>query len=195
MRRCVQYPLKRAESFDRFGVYPKLINQVEAMYQQKHPRRETEQHHGRVKYPVQQAAEPALPDGDAQIVFLAGMVNDVKIPEQTRLVADAVKYVIRKIVEEEKNYPRPPCFGRKLVGRKLVTGNVDNAGQQPKYRSESGAAKAEDDVCPRVLAIGEVICAADLRPIRFERNERRKNRNRDQGRTYHNLKLMQKTAR
>ena len=71
MRRCVEDPFDRAEPLDEFRVDPELIDQIESVHHDEHPRGETEQHHRRVKDPMQQSAEPALPDGDAQIVLLA----------------------------------------------------------------------------------------------------------------------------
>jgi len=49
---------------------------------------------------VRYARKPALPDGDAQIIFVRRMMNDVKIPEKPDFVADAVKPVISEIVNK-----------------------------------------------------------------------------------------------
>src|SRR5687768_1914472 len=117
MGRRVKDQLDRAEPLDEFRVDPELIDQIESVHHYEHPRSEPEQHHGRVEDPMQQPAEPALPDGDAQIVLLARMMDDVKIPEKPRLVTDAVEPVVGEIVNNEKNHPRPPRVSGKLERR------------------------------------------------------------------------------
>jgi hypothetical protein len=50
---------------------------------------------------MRDAAKPALPRRNAQIKMTARMMNDMKIPKETRLVADAMKPVIDKIVDKK----------------------------------------------------------------------------------------------
>jgi hypothetical protein len=49
---------------------------------------------------MRDAAKPALPHGDAQIILIRRMMNDVKIPEKPHFMTHAMKPVISEIVDE-----------------------------------------------------------------------------------------------
>lgn len=84
-------------------MYPELMQEVEAVHKREHPRCKTEQHYRSIKDPMENTAEPALANGDAQIILIAGMMNDVEVPKNADLVAETVKPIIRKVIEKEKN--------------------------------------------------------------------------------------------
>src|SRR6476660_847866 len=44
VRGCIQDPLERAEALDELGVDPKLIDQVESVHHNEHPRSEAHEH-------------------------------------------------------------------------------------------------------------------------------------------------------
>src|SRR5882724_11654830 len=92
--RRVEYVLKPAHCLYKFCVDPELVNEVKAVHYREHPWRKSEQHNRRIEYPVQSAAKPALPHGYAQVVMLARMMDDVKVPEKPRFVTCPVKDVI-----------------------------------------------------------------------------------------------------
>src|SRR5438552_12747401 len=99
MRWCIQHPFERAEAVDKSRVDPELINEIEPMHQEKHPRCKAHQHDRCVKDPMQCTREPALAHRDAQVVTLARMMDDVEVPKQPRFVTHAMKYVVREIVD------------------------------------------------------------------------------------------------
>ena len=87
VRRRVEYILKPAHRLDKFCVYPKLINEIKTVHHREHPRRKSQQHDRGIKQPVQSAAKPALPHGDAQVVMLTRVMDYVEIPKQPGFVA------------------------------------------------------------------------------------------------------------
>ena len=101
MRRRVEYILEDTHSVDESSVDPELVDQIEAMRDCEHPRSESEKHDGCIKNPVDRSREPTLPNCNAQVELLTRMMDDVKIPEETRLVAYSMKPVVSEIVDKE----------------------------------------------------------------------------------------------
>lgn len=62
------------------------------------------------------------------------MMDDVKVPEKPRFVADAMKYVVSEVVNYEQSGPRPPRIGREFIRCDLVKEYVNAAGNKPKDR-------------------------------------------------------------
>jgi len=120
MRWSVKYVFKRTELVDEFGVYPELINEIESMHQCEHPRGKTGEHDGCIKDPMCDSAKPTLPASHTQIEMMARMMDDMKIPEKARLMADPVKPVINKIVDKEQDHPGPPFVSWKFKGSESV---------------------------------------------------------------------------
>jgi hypothetical protein len=155
---------------DEFRVDPKLINKIKSVHYREHPRRETEQHDRRVKDPMRDSAEPALPDGDAQVVMLAGMMDNVKIPKDTRFVTEAVKPVIGKIIDEKERHPAPPHIGRELVRSDLIKKDVYQPCNKSKQKVENDAPESKPDICPGVAFVIEFIRAFPPRKQRLKRD-------------------------
>src|SRR5208282_964257 len=55
-----------------------------------------------------EAAGPGLPERGGEVIALGGVVHDVRSPEETALVADAVKPVVAELIPEKKQEPSPP---------------------------------------------------------------------------------------
>src|SRR5436190_11141665 len=146
MRWCVQDSFERAKFLDELCVDPELVNQIEAMHQGEHPRGKAEQHYERIECPMQRAAEPALADGDAEVVLLARVVDDVEIPEQPALMADAMKDVIHKVVYKEQRHPSPPRIGGKLVWGDLIAILIYIYISETEHQSPADAQQAQEDV-------------------------------------------------
>lgn len=150
VRRSVQDVFKRAEVADEFRVYPELVDQVETVHQGEHPRCKTEQHDRSIKYPMQDTREPALTNGDAEIVVLARVVDDVEIPKEPHFVADAMEPVIGEVIDEKEDHPGPPSLRREFIGCEFVRGVIDNRHENAKECSKSDTHEPDKDVRPRI---------------------------------------------
>src|SRR5687767_9781123 len=82
-------------------------------------------------------------------------MDDMEVPEQARLVADAMEPVIHEIVYKKQDYPRPPGFGRELIRRQLVCRSIDQADEQAEKRAKRYAYKADQNICPGVFCLVE----------------------------------------
>lgn len=164
MRWRVENMFERAERFDKFCVDPELIDQIKPVHYQKHPRGKPEQYYRRIKHPANRPAEPALADRDAQIILLARVVNDVKIPKQTRFVARTVKNVIREIIDEKQDHPAPPRIGREFVRGQFVAKQIYPARRQPEQSSPQNAHKPVENIAPSVLPINVLARIPPMRP-------------------------------
>src|SRR5262245_32721278 len=104
-----------------------------------HPGRESKQRQRRIKDPMGQPAEPALPHGHAQVVMLTGMMNHMKVPEESHLVAEAVEPVIHQVVEQKYQPPGPPRGRRNPQGGKFIKCRVN---EEMKEAEERGPEQA-----------------------------------------------------
>jgi hypothetical protein len=82
VRRGVENLLEKAQGSDESCMYPELINEIETMHGQKHPRSKPQEHYRYVEKPMGETAEPTLPDSDGKIVVPTRMMNDVKVPKE-----------------------------------------------------------------------------------------------------------------
>ncbi len=90
---------------------------------------------------MRDAAKPTLPDGDAQVVLIWRMMDDVKIPEKTDFVAKAMKPVISKIVNKDEQNPSPDGIHRHLIRR--VSG--EQFVEKNLYKTENKAERDADE--------------------------------------------------
>src|SRR5690348_16634452 len=120
---------------------------------------------------MRNAAEPTLPARDAQIKVLAGVVDYVEIPKESRFVADAMEPVVNKIVDKKQSYPGPPRVGRKLERRDAVKKQIDEAGSESKNYAKSNAAESECYICRCVDRFIEFVRAQPARKMSFERDQ------------------------
>src|ERR1044072_9254072 len=96
------------------------------------------------------ARKPALPDGDAQIKLIRRMMYDVKIPEKTHFVADAVKPIIDEIIGEQKQNPSPPSVHRHVKRREILVNQfVEKYLNKRENRAEKNAAETEREISPK----------------------------------------------
>jgi hypothetical protein len=176
MRRGVQDVFKPSDPMNESRMYPELIDQVKSVHRGEHPRGETKQHYRSVEYPMQYAAKPALPDRYAQIVMLARVVDDVKIPKQPYFVARPMKYVVGEIVNEQQGNPGPPRVRRKLERGQIVCIKIDIAGCQAKEKPPDNAHETQEDIGPGVLVVVELTRATPTGVDCFQRDHRREYR-------------------
>jgi len=108
MRGSVQYVFERTETFDFIRVNEKLINQIKGVNRDHHHGRKTQERERSVENPMRDSAKPTLTNGDTQVVVIARMMYDVKVPEEAYLVAEAMKPVVTKIIKQKQHDPRPP---------------------------------------------------------------------------------------
>ena len=159
---------------------PKLVNQIQPVHRHERPQRKTEIRDWQIKYPVRDAGKPALPDGDAQIILIRRMMNDVKIPEKANFVADAVKPVISEIVGKQQNRPRPPNVQRHFERRKFVNRKIKNARHQTEQTAPDDARKTDKNVIPGVFKVK--ICPIFTNDeISLQCDQKRENGNGDDG--------------
>src|ERR1043166_4565475 len=168
MRRCVQHVFQRTELMNELCVDPKLVDQVKAVHQSEHPRCEAKQHNGCIEYPVQNSAKPALANGDAEVVVLAGMVHDVEIPEEPAFVAYSMEDVIHQVVHKEQCDPGPPRIGRKLVRRHRITDVIDINICKGERESPCDANEPDENISPRVAFVAIFARASSTRPVGFD---------------------------
>ncbi len=100
-------------------------------------------------------------------------MDDVKIPEQARFVADPVKPIIRKVIQEKKDDPRPPGIRRKSERGIRISGLVNYTDEQAKYKTKGNAGKPDENIVPRILPVivGRIRA---IRPPRFQCDSERK---------------------
>jgi len=150
------------------------------VHRQESPERKTGESERQIKNPMRDAGKPALPDGNAQIILIRRVMNDVKVPEKARFVADAVKPVIKKIVGKKQNHPSPPNIHRQMKQRKvLINSFVKKSLNNRENRPERHASKSERDVRPNIFAI--IIFLVPYGKKNFNRNHQREKRNGDKG--------------
>lgn len=106
VRRRIENELDHAgKPVDEFGMDPELVDQIESVHEQKHPRGKSEKHYRRVEDPVQDAAEPTLTDGNTEVEMLTRMMHDVEVPKEAGFVAYSMKPVVGKVVNEKQQDP------------------------------------------------------------------------------------------
>lgn len=154
MGRRVEDPFERAQGLYELSVDPELIDEVETVHDGEHPRSKAEQHDGGIEHPVQQSRKPALTHSDAEIIELAGMVNDVEVPEQPGFMADTVEPIVSEVVDEKENGPRPPCISWKLIRGEGVRERIERTDEDTEKSTESHADETYQNVVPRIA--GEV---------------------------------------
>ncbi len=184
VRGRVEHMLERAKVSNEFRVYPELVDKVEPVHQGEHPRCEAEEHDRGVKYPVQDAREPALAHSDAQVVMFARMVDDVKVPKEPHFVADAMEPVICEVVDEKEDRPGPPRLGWKFIGCEFVRGTVNHRDKNAEECPESNTHETDEDVCPRIAGFVS-IGVPSIRIPSLEPNEKGEDRDRNDRRLKH----------
>jgi hypothetical protein len=127
MTRRVEDPFDRPQFADDPGVDPKLVERVDGQGEAEHRRRNTENGQRPIEDLFGYELEPALPERDGQVVFLALVVNDVGGPDEADAVARAVKPVVREVDPEEDEHP-----GGDRMGRDMEEGSV---GREPDVRA------------------------------------------------------------
>ena len=150
------------------------------MHRHKRPQRKTEKGNRQIKNPVRDSRKPALTNGDAQIILIRRMVNDVKIPEEANLVANAMKPVVGEIINEKQNQPRPSNIHRHLNGREFINPKINQTRRQTEKRAPRDAHKTDEDIRPGIFAV-KVFAVLAYHQIRFDGNQKRENRNGDDG--------------
>jgi hypothetical protein len=103
-----------------------------------------------IRDPVQSVAEPVLPQSGAGIYVFAGMMNDVKVPQETVFVTETVDAVIGQIVEQEEQYPTPPDIGRHFVRRDLVQPKKKREREYPEDHGYARADRAGHKIVPGI---------------------------------------------
>src|SRR5437868_8889316 len=177
MRGRVKDIFEPAKPADETRVYPELINQIQPVHQCKHPRCKTKQHYWSIKYPMRDAAEPALPTGNTQIKLLARVVNYVKVPQYSRLMTDPVKPVIDKIIYEKQHHPRPPGRRRKMKRGVFIQKKIDQSGRESENITEPDAAKSESNVGRGIQRISKLVRDPEPGNMRLYRDQGREKRN------------------
>ena len=85
-----------------FGVHPELITEIEPHHQQHHAGFETEQGQPKPEEQFVDALAHALAERRAVVEVLGRVVVDMPRPEEANRVIEAMKPVIREVVEKEE---------------------------------------------------------------------------------------------
>lgn len=184
MRGSVEHIFKRAKVSNESCVYPELVDQVEPVHQGEHPRCEAEEHDRRIKYPMQNAGEPTLPNRDAQVVMFARMVDDVEVPKEPHFVADSMEPVICEVIDEKEDRPGPPRLGWKFIRCEFIGGVVNHRDKNAEECSEGDAHKADENVRPGIACLVSVGMPS-IRIPSLEPNEKGEDRDRNDRRLKH----------
>src|SRR5688500_7172612 len=104
------------------------------------------------------------------------MMHDVEIPEKSRLVADAVKPVITKIIGKKQNQPRPPGIHRHLKRRVFVNPEIGQTVEQTENKTETDAPETERDIRPGIFPVDFRLILPVDQP-RLYGDQQRENRN------------------
>jgi hypothetical protein len=126
---------------DALRVDPELVDQRPRLRQQDHPDREAEQ---RQRQPEREGGHrhPGLAQRGREVVVLRGVVDDVARPEDTALVRDPVKPVVREVVGEEEREPGQRVAGVQPQRRQLVQRGVDRDDHELPADVDHGVAQA-----------------------------------------------------
>ena len=87
------------------GMHPKLIDQMSSGNANVHIYRHTEKKTGNKKYPCRQKARTSLTQRRTKIVILTLVMHHVRAPKKLALVANSVKPVIEKVIQQYGQQP------------------------------------------------------------------------------------------
>ena len=86
-------------------VHPKLIDQMCRGYADIHGDRHAEEKTRNKKYPGGKKAGAGLAQGSAEVIVFALVMNHMRTPEKLSLMANAVKPVIEKVIQQDSQQP------------------------------------------------------------------------------------------
>ncbi len=92
------------------GVYPKLIDQMSSGNTNVHIYWHAEKKTGNEKYPCRQEARTGLTQSRTKIIILALVMHHVRAPKKLALVANPVKPVIQKVIQQYRQQPMSVRF-------------------------------------------------------------------------------------
>lgn len=157
----VEDKLKPAgELVDGFGMDPELVEGIELVDDDKNEGGESDDGEGQVKNPTGGTLESPLPEGHAEVVLLALVVDDMASPEEANLMGVSVKPVVEKVCADKTDEPDPPgvAFECKKAGV-LVKLDVGNAQDGLKEGSEDLLAYTAGDVGKGIVETVELALA------------------------------------
>ena len=132
--------VKPAQAADVFGVDPKLVHEDKHADDGKFQWGDAQHRHGKEKEATDHRVQALLAQGGREVEQLALVVDHVRAPEKSAMVAKAVQPVIDEIVEQESGdptLPMPPKMNvhqiakpaiDELVGANLKEGRANGHG-------------------------------------------------------------------
>src|ERR1700674_1665301 len=107
MRRRVQNFFERPHGANEFRMNPELVEEADRLHGHDHHRRKTDDGQPDPEHKAGEGAGPRLPQRGRQVVALRRMMHDVRCPEETAFVADAVEPVVAEFIAEKEQDPGP----------------------------------------------------------------------------------------